>query len=299
MPSLFFNVDSLPPSLFRVPLNFQIIDRSNCLIISTPHHPLLKAMMRHVLISYVDNFLQIQEKRRTDSPLKSVADRKTNKRFSLTIKISGPGAFYNSLMSKTVNPFLRLKLILPIQEVLVLPYILLPREFYAMVGHVLASGMFGDIPTETEEKMEDFIAHQKRDPFIDSNSFLITVLGLFKGSLSAPKVNPRILKTCVGLLPPILDRVQKQSVAPVLQIPQGPLDEDVKSVSRLLGFMIDHFQGVKLEYLNKKSTVARFGKMDIVRIFGCLNFRFDCHNTWVGDPYVPPAFDDWCCRYAQ
>ncbi len=119
-------------------------------------------------------------------------------------------------MSKTVNPFLRLKLILPIQEVLVLPYILLPREFYAMVGHVLASGMFGDIPTETEEKMEDFIAHQKRDPFIDSNSFLITVLGLFKGSLSAPKVNPRILKTCVGLLPPILDRVQKQAVATCL-----------------------------------------------------------------------------------
>ncbi len=60
--------------------------------------------------------------------------------------------------------------------------------------------------------MEDFIAHHRRDPFINSKSFLITVLGLFKRSLGAQNVNPKILKMCAFLLPPILDRVQKQAV---------------------------------------------------------------------------------------
>ena len=293
MPALFGNIDSLPAAWFKVPFNFQIIARNNSLIVSAPQHPLVKAAMRNVLIAYVENFLQLQEKRRTDVPLKAEADRKKNKRFDLTIKISGPGAFYPSLINKVANKDQRDKLILPTQKVFTLPFLFLPKEFCTTVGYLLSAKIFGEICLKTEEKMEDFIKDQKKDLFLDPNNFLINLLGIFKYSLSDSQTNFQMLQTNVKLFSIILKGVRDQmdSTAPVSSSALATLPKDIKSLQRKLDFMLYHFVSMKLESL-RKSAVARYGKVSLVRLFGKLNFHFDCHNSWMRKSCGDTAFDD-------
>ena len=290
MTPLFFGMGRLPASLFKVPHNFQIINRTNSLIVSTPGHPVIKSMMRHVLIAYVSDFLKIQEKRRTDIPLRKLADRLKNKRFDLTIRISGPGAFYGRFLASAPPSVQMDRLIIPIQSSLAFPHVLIPKELCSTIGLILSAEMLDDIPEDTTQKMQDFIMRHKKDNYLDATVFLIDVLSVFQSSFDVINTNPILLKT-YSMLFFIVEKIRTQPVRPALQAYKGSQIQKFWDMNKTLGSIISHFKAVSMERLNKNSPVSYTGGIQLCTLFDCLNFQFDCHNTWMDIPYVYPPFD--------
>ncbi|RZI45842.1 glycosyltransferase [Candidatus Finniella inopinata] len=290
MTPLFFGMDRLPASAFKVPHNFQIINRTNSLIVSTPRHPVINSMMRHVLIAYVNDFLKIQEKRRTDIPLKTIADRPKNKRFDLTIRISGPGAFYGRLLS-CASPATQMNaLIIPIQNCLAFPHVLAQKEFCSTIGLILSAEMLGDIPEDITQTMQDFIVRHKKDNYLDATAFLTNVFTVFQSSFGVVNTNPILLKT-YSMLFFIVEKIKTQPVRPALQAYKGSQIQRFWNMHKILGAIISHFKAVSMERLNKNSPISYAGGIQVCTLFDCLNFQFDCHNTWMDIPYVYPPFD--------
>ncbi len=319
---LTFNAQDLSKGLV-FPHNFKTLGDNNCVIGSTSNHPILKTAIRYGVINYLKSFSKIQEKRKTDHPLHHLTKNfmngpkaKSNPRFDGTILTSGPALFYYPILqcvdiqtrqdlsfsqkSSTSHPFLK-TLDSTFQGI----QVLLDTEFF--------------LENKKLEKIKIFLKKKNEGEMpLDTNLFYYNFLSVMGVALQSKPVDKQGVLFFAEFLQMVLSEINQQT--PFLKPQQNPeeyfqqkltsLKEEILNIKKgdsylkrethirlineAIAFVQYHLEGVLLNSYNPQTKRKVFEKnpVSFIDLGSGLRFLYLCENTWMGQPYRYPSFDN-------
>ncbi len=321
---LLFNGQHSSASSLEAKPDFKIINLNNSFIISPPAHPVVNTAVRYGVVNYLKYFLRIQDKRRTDKPLyhlgqktTSLEDKEINTRFNLTIVASGPGLLHLPILQRLSYQDLR-KMCLVLTKVT--PKFSLPLQGsdYETIKMLVESGVFDEIESKNLKKIRNMITKGSDSQSIqNTNIFLNSVFGLFIDFIDAGDIDLNQIKFLVSFTTGILGQIITETPLIVHQQslqghylnkltelekelnsykPRTPYRsgrKDIQIVKKSIEFIRYHLQGVLLFMGNSWVKNKNFTKdVKVITLENGLSFLYNCDNSWMGEPYKYPAFDN-------